>query len=61
MVWLRSVVKYGKYNPVKFASFEYVTRGKSYHFRDKNRKLFPRATQIYKIWKLRMAIFSVFY
>ena len=59
--WLRNVVKLGKYSLAKFANFVYVciTCGNCYHFRLKNGNNFrARDTNIYKIYKLRKAIFS---
>ena len=61
--------KYEKYlrSLAKFANFVYIciTRGKSYHFcgnfSSKMVTFSARKTNIYKIWKLRKAIFSVFY
>ena len=58
-------VKLGKYSVAKFANFIYVctTCGNCYHFWPKNVNNFRTYsnTDIYKIFKLRKAIFVVFY
>ena len=51
------------YSRAKFVHFVYIciTREKSYHFCRESGNFSARNTNIHKIWKLRTAIFSVFY
>ena len=63
-IWLRIIVKWGKYSPVKFANFVYIwiTCGEYNHFEPKVVINFTaRNTNIYKICELHKAIFSSFY
>jgi hypothetical protein len=63
-VWLRMVVKWRQYSPVKFANFVYIciTRKITIYFLAESMVIFTaRNTNIYKICELHRAIFSSFY